>query len=438
MLLKTRKIFHSSCRFVQALYVSGDKTWRNTRVISPVLDFENRLGDRTEIENSINRRGLSSSLNIIDICAQWDLYKTVENKKLEIEQRQKQLQRNVKKTTKSEPSTDRENTLRKYKLEEEVLRQDLHNLLKYHLEIEGTFINSFLSIPNNVLDKAPDQENIIFTYGKQSTEECVHHLSYNDSIDYYNQFSYYLTANAAKFDTFFPINCLDHFKSHGFVHLSNPDFVKTVLVEGAGLNVNDVFEVQHHHHENHTNLLHLVGNSSILSYLGFITRLRVYGTLLPVQWISIGKIYRRSISNSFGLYDHHQSTGVQIFIAGTKEQIFDKFNDTLNLISKFYESTGIHFRIVEIPANQLKMAECFAIRIEMYSPHFKKYIEIGNLSNYSDFISKRLSFIYEKDKKNNICDFPYILSGKICNVTRLLAILLESNNGKIPNHLLEN
>lgn len=435
MLLRIPKVFHHSIRFVQALYVSVDKMQGNKRILTPTLDIDHRLSDRTVLKQNINRR--KSSLNVDDLLAQWDIYKTVESKKEILRIRQKQVSKLLKDAKKAEQTKDNLNIVRKHTIEEETIKIDLQNLIEHSTSIEDVFVNNFLALPNDILDTVPTDVKIISTFGEKPLKQQSHHLSYQHVIDFYDEFTYFLKGDAAIVDGLFPMNCVDYFRQNGFIHFNNPDYVKTILVEGAGYSVNDVYEVTHHMNDHHTNVIHLAGNGSMLSFLGFITKLRVSGTLLPLKWISAGKTYARIEQNDNGLFNVSQSTTVQVFLAGTKEQMELKYDETLELIIKLLTLFNAHYRVVHVPAFELNAAECFSTRIEMFSSHFNKYIEIANLSKHSDYISKRLLFSYEKDKRKIDCEFAHTVSGTVCNVTRLIGILLETNNGTIPNDLLK-
>lgn len=433
MLLKAKNCVQLSKRFVQALYITGDKALGNIKVLTPVLDIENRLTDRNELETNIKRRQLTT-LNLDDLYAQWELNKAVKTKRAAIQNRQKQVAKLTFESMKQPESTERDNTVQKYKIEGETLREDLRNLRDNSYALEGKLIDNFLALPNKLSQQTPDELKVLSSYGEICHENRKHHIQYENLIDYYDETTYYLKGDAAKLDLLFTLNCVDFFRHNGFVQFSNPDFAKTILVEGAGKHPDDLYEVRHDNDVHCSNLVHLAGNGSLLSYLGFIAKLKISLTKLPVQWVSSGKIYIPTNANDLGLLDVTQSTAVQAFLAGTNEQIQEKFDETLQLIRKVFESIGIHFRVVCVPANQLHVAESHKVRIELYSPHQKQYIEVANLSNYTDYISKRLLFCYDENK---IHQFPHILGATICNVTKLLAIILETNNGTVPNKLLK-
>lgn len=401
--------------------------------ITPILDFKRRLTNTEPLQNSLSRRGQSSQFDIEDLVAQWKIYDSVITKKHGLEIQQKETSKLLKEAKKRKQKEE----TRKYSLELETIREDLHNFAQHLADFEDNFVSKYLLLPNDVHETAPEELKVISSHGTPSAEQSVHHLAFEDSIEYHNETCYFLKGNAAKFEHTFGQHCLHHFREQQFIQFSNPDFVQTPILEAVGMTGKGFYEVSEKS-DDLTKFIHLVGNSSMHAFMGFITRLRVYKSLLPLQWLAMGKTYTHIDTNDFSLYNVCQSSVVQVFEAGSQEQMIDNFENTLKLIENLFKELGIHFRIVYVPAKELGQAESLAAKVEMFSPHYQRYIEVGNLIYYGDYISKRLLFSYVKDSENKIIDFPHIVSGTACNLTRIVAIILETFNGSIPNNLFKN
>ncbi|XP_055325073.1 serine--tRNA synthetase-like protein Slimp [Sitodiplosis mosellana] len=436
-LLRVNDIFNTPRRFVQALYVGNKNIKKNLRLLTPILDFEHRLSNPKDVEDNLRRRGLSEQFDVNDLFSQWEMYSSIKSKKEEIENLQKEASQRLKEAKYGETLKKREDARRKYALELETLAEDLSNCTGALDEVEEKFVKKFLSLPNETNCLTPQEVQIVSSFGTICNEKREHHLAYEDSIEYYSNTAYFLKGDAAKFDNSFSNYCINYFRKHNFIDFSNPDFAKTILVEGAGLPLEKFYEVPHELDVHHTNWMHLVGNSSMLSFLGYAIKLRVWGKYIPLQWISAGRTYSRTNQDTFSLYNVSQSSTVQIFQAGSEEQMLHKFKETLAMITQLFQKLDVHFRILYTPAKELNLAESLSAKIEMFSPHSKKYIEVGNLNYYSDYISKRLLFSYVKDRETNEIGFAHIVSGTVCNLTRILAIILETNNGIVPSHLLD-
>lgn len=438
MFLKTKTLVFVPRRLIQALFVGHRNAKDNLRALWPIFNYKDRLENHTELEENIKRRRLTDQINVSDLLDKWQLYKNCEKKKDTVEKRRAQLTKIISKLSSVKSLSDDDQCRSEaFKQEARDLRKDYDSACNSFYDIQEQFNVEFLMLPNNLLTKTPDEPEIVYEFGsKPSDKPNQHHLNYDDLIKFVNETCYYLQHEAATFDLNFPLVCVDFFRQHGFEQFSNADFAKTIIVEGGGVQLTNLYEVIHDFHENYSNLVHLVGNGSWLSFLSFIAKTKIHKTILPLEHVSTGKIYRQPINKDLGLFDASQSTAVQIFSAGTEQQVHQRFEIALALITQIYETLNIHFRIVNVPAHQLQSAECFAVHIEMYSPSLKKYVEVGNLSHFSDYISYRLRFQCEKDETKSQYK-PHIFGGTVCNVTKLLPIILESYNGKIPDTILK-
>lgn len=417
-------------RSFQALYVQPENREGNQIAVEVQLDFAKRLTNRDQFEQTLKRRGADQTVNIPKLYEQWQRFKDAEKQKRSVIPRLKYWKdiingEIIKSDITIEMAKDKlKNAENDWKLANKVLDA-----------IEAIFYPNYLQLPNDLLKKTPDETQIVLTFGDQSENDGLSHLACNESIKYINESSYYLKGAAARFDLLFPIRCTEYFEHNKFTLFNNPDFARTVVIEGAGVPLEKIFLIPRHYHENFTNLIHLPGNGSMMSFLGFLANIIFECSLMPMQWVAAGKVYKPTDENSMGLYDVAQSTAVQVFIVCTKHQAEQKYSKTLDLILELLKTLNIHFRVVNVAAKDLHSTECFATSIEMYALNLRKYIEIGRISNYGDFISRRLNFHSTGDKKL-IGQKPNIISATVCNVTKLLAIILETNNGEIPCDLI--
>lgn len=432
MILRVRAVSYISSRpYVQALMANQGHTSAEMKAVSPRW----RLKNRNEIEENVKRRGLLHQINVPDLYEHWEMYKSSERKKEAIEKRRAQLIQLIIELNNAETlSAEQKTSHQSNRNEARMLHREYEKVCQSHRDIRKQFLDHFLALPNKLLQHTPDELEIALIVGQKSNENpSKHHLSYDHLIDYYNEKMFYLKSDAATFDTTFPLKCLDYFRRHGFVQFYNPDFSKTFIVEGAAVSLEQFYEVEHSRNES-LNSVHLVGGGSWLSFLGFMAKHKFEEQELPMQLVSTGRKYVPTNSNDSGLFDVAQSTMVQLFLAGTEQEMNDKFNTTLDLMIQLYRAIDIHFRVVNVPANQLELAECFATRIEMFSQYFQNYYEIGRISFYGDHISKRLLFECNRNREK----FPRILGATVCNVTKLLAIILETHDGKIPKTIVAN
>lgn len=425
-MLKKYLNFHKLLRRnVSALYVTGDKAKENFAVMTPFLHFDERLGNFDEVQQNITRRKYKTNLD--DLKIEYDLFKTVSDRKAAMEQRRDEIA----KFSRDSPSEA-------LKIEGKHLREDLKVLKENSYLLEDNFVHNYLNLPNFIHPNTPDGEKrVIYSFNEEAKNlEPKSKLDAIDElIEFYDSTCYFMKKEASKFDLFMPMHVINHHTEQGFINFSNPDFTRSVIAEGAGVDVNEMFKLKENEIENKLNHLHLTGNASFLSYLSFITKLSAFPTIFPLKFICTGKQYEaRNHFDHQDLYSVVQATCCQNFITTAGASTFDEiWNAQIESFTKLYEPFGHHFRIVCNPAESLDRAESCRIGVEMFSPSANSYVEVGNFSYFGDYISKRLLFNYKIGKEFH---FPHMYSGTVVNVMKLLLVLIENSEGfKCPSWL---
>lgn len=420
-------IFKTIKRHISALYVTGDKAKENYAVLTPFLDFHEKFNNRESLEKNIKARNLE--IDIENVYEKWNLYKDVEFKKREMEKRRSDIAEELQKTEKTE-----ENKIRKLKNQGRFLRDDLKNLKEMSYQLQDNFIHEFLDLPNELHERTNLDEKVILSYlTKNSKTDSPYHLGADEFIEYFDETNYYLKGSAALFDLKLPFFCVNFLKD--FTQFSNPDFVRSILPEAAGLNPKDLFQIKEEETEHKINLLHLSGGGSLTSFLGFISKLSVYPTSLPFQFVANGKEYHPTFGNiNMGLYSVCQSTVVQTFIATTtKTEADEKFDETVKRFIEFYKKFNIHFKVVYSSANNLTPAESLRVNFEVYCPQHEKYFQVGHLSHFNNYLSKRLLFSFREGKEYR---FPNIVAGTMINIPKILANLIDNQGTfKMPSFI---
>lgn len=403
-------------RHVCALYVTGDKAMENFSVLTPFLSFEDRFNNLNEIEENIKRRKLSVNLN--EINSEYSLFKAICERKKSMENRREEIA----KLMKQSPTEG-------LKIQGKQLREDLRHLKENSYHLEDNFVHNYLKLPNLIHELTPnDKKKVVFSFMSEAKHRPrkSKQTSIDELIEFYDPACYYMKKDAAEFDLFMPMNVLSYYLEKGFVNFSNPDFTRSIIVEGAGVEAKELFQLKEVDVENKLNLLFLSGNASFLNYLSFVTKLTAFPSTFPMKLICSGKQYdARNHFDHQDLYNVVQSTCCQTFVATADGSSFDTIVDEqveyfINTFEKFEQ----HFRIVYHPAHELTQAESCRMGVEMFSPSKNSYVEVGNFSYYGDYISKRLLFNYKTGKDFH---FPHIYSGTVVNVFKLLLVLLENS-----------
>lgn len=423
-------------RPISALYITGDKANQNYAILTPFFDFKSRLDAISPESLHANIRSRRSSVDLAQLLQMWQVYRDVQQKKSSLERRRIEIADILKEMTKKGKEVD-EDLQRKYKAEGTFVREDLKRLKENSYHMEDLFVHRYLALPNELHARTPlDLEDVVHSFLDRPAQSgsSQPHLSASELIEYHDPYCYFLRGKAAEFDIDLLFGFVDAFRKSGFVHFSNPDFCKSILAEAAGLEPNQLLTIKDDNIDEaaSVNLTHLAGASSLIGYLGYITKLSVFKSALPLRLVSSGRSYIRTRSDTpdldRGLFSVSQSNRVQIFQAlADSRQAENAFDECVSELAELFQLFGRHFRIVQIPAHRLGQAESMRINVEMYNSHREEYIEVGHVAYYGDYISKRLLFSYkDPSAKQDDPLFPHLIAGTAVDVTRVLAVLLEN------------
>lgn len=436
-----RKLSALSVRFpgrrgITALYVSGEKAKEQFAVLTPYMEIERVMNNPDKLIDNIFRRELA--VDIDRLYRRYQYYvNTVEGKR-ELDQQRDELHQKIN----SKETTEEEREQLKLKAKD--VRDAVKSLRDHAYGIEEDFILRFLELPNSIHAKVPEtEEEIRFSNisDEETKEESKNHLELDQerTIEFVDVTNCFFKGDVAMFDYLFPKYCCDFFTTerNGFHQFSNPDFVRTVLLEGGNLDEREkLFQVKEDHSEERINLLHLCGSGSMLSYLGFITKLQIFPNVLPMKLICTGKQYSQVMDETPSLFHLTQSTSVQIFaIAKDEEEALKIFDEIVDDLKEIYQRfSDLRFRMVTETANKLDRNASLKVSLQMYSNYKREFVEVGNVIYYGDYISKRLLFSYKDQKLNK---FPHLVSATVVDIPKLIGCHLENTGGgfKLPQLL---
>lgn len=434
-------------RYISALYITGDKANQNYAILTPYFDFNSRLAESAEQALHANIRQRRSAVDVTQLLQMWQVYRDVQQKKANLEKRRVEIADTLKEMTrKGEPPAD-EDLQRKYKAEGTFVREDLKRLKEHSYHMEDLFVHQFLALPNELHPRTPiDQEDVVHQHLSPPTdklESCRDHLSRTDLIEYHDPYCYFLRGEAAEFDLAVSFGFVDAFRQTGFVHFSNPDFCKSILAEAAGLDPAKLLTVTDDAEQTASvNLTHLCGAGSLIGYLGYISKLSIFKSALPLRLVSSGRSYIRTQSDqpdlTQGLFAVSQSNRVQMFQALADARHAElAFDETISQLAELYQQFDQHFRLVQVPAHRLAPAESLRVNVEMHNRLRGSYVEVGHVAYYGDYISKRLLFGYkDPGAKSDEPHFAHLIGGSLVDATRLLAVLLENGDAfRVPERM---
>lgn len=419
-----------------SLFINGAKATENFVFVNPHIDLPGIIERRTEIQKHLQKRKHNFDLDKLENL--WGLYEKLREKRNQYDKKKNDLSNELSTLLKSDPESE---IIKRIKLQISLVKDNVKKLKVPLWSAEEYVMLEALKLPNNLHPNTPDDNNKILYTHPTVLNNNLHrnHLKVGNDLDivsFKNNENYYLKGDAAIFELGAKFYVSDILKKNGFIQFSNPDFVKSVIVEGCGVDhtsSNATF-ILHHNEEtspNVDNRLHLTGGSSLYSFMAYHAKNVAYAKALPLKYFSIGQQYIPSLGKEENLFQVCQSSVVQFFGVTKSEQSLElMLNELVEVLKECYGNFGYHFRLCIIPASNLQMWESMRVVIEMFSSSLEKYVEVANISVSGDFISKRLMYTYTDNKESF---FPYVLSGTLLNVPKLLACVLEQDcNFSVP------
>lgn len=412
-----------------ALFINGPKASENYVYVTPHVDFNDHIKDKDLIKAEIKKRKLEIDLSKIENL--WSAYEELKTRKFEYENKKERISKELSEMIKNKQEGDH---FEKLKIQINLLKDNIKKLKEPLWSVEELAILEVLKLPNRLHNLTPEQDNqIIFEHGVKPSNN-KNHLQIgkeNNLIHFTKNENYYLKGVAALFELGAKFYFSRILKNNGYTQFSNPDFTKSLVIEGCGGDhtSSDSTFILHHNEDTKVNpdsRLHLTGGGSLYSFFAYHAKNVLYPKVFPLKYFSMGRQYVTSPVEEDSLYHVSQSSVIQIFnVAKNETELNNMLHSNIDCIKSVYTQLGYHYRLSFVTANKLNIWESLRLVIEMYSSSKKCYMEVGNISLSGDFISKRLMFTYTEDKQNK---FPFILSGTILNVPKLLACVLEQDD----------
>ncbi|KAM4752040.1 serine--tRNA ligase, mitochondrial isoform 2-T2 [Cyanocitta cristata] len=115
--------------------------------------------------------------------------------------------------------------------------------------------------------------------------------------------------------------------------------------------------------------------------------------------------------------------GVTAAERGTEsEELLDEF---LGLQKEIFSELGLHYRVLDMPTEELGLPAYRKFDIEAWMPGRGKFGEISSASNCTDYQSRRLNIMYSGE--GGRLRHAHTVNGTACAVSRMLIALLECN-----------
>ncbi|XP_012541670.1 serine--tRNA synthetase-like protein Slimp [Monomorium pharaonis] len=439
--------------YSSVLYISGNKAYKTFAYLTPYLDVDERFANLEKLQKNLVSRGMN--VNIAQLKEVWDFYVRMVEDRYALEDNNAELTGRVKSLENAEHRTiEQEQEMLKLHTQLKIIRQDLKSMKEAIWDMEENVMERVLKLPNELDPRTPVGEPVILkTVGNVPNEVSEKngrsHIDIGtklDLLEYKNPLYYYLSNDAAWFELAVLAYAGRVFNESNMVKIIGTDFSRSLLVEATGLNHEDpaaAFVIENHNEieRDSPNRMHLVGNASLIAFLALHTKQLINPKDLPLRYFATGKQYTPlpRDSHSCGLFTACQASVAHVFVV-TKDSRSEEckilFEELVETVCKLYDDLCDHYRVIVRTASELQSCEEMRVSFEMWSPFLNRYVEIGHVSTYGDYLSKRLLIAYQTPTGR---DFPAVISGTVISVPRLLACLLEQNPDRfvIPPKITE-
>ncbi|KAM5134657.1 serine--tRNA ligase, mitochondrial [Callospermophilus lateralis] len=327
------------------------------------------------------------------------------------------------------------------------IRKKLAPLYPRETQLEERFYVRALRLPNQTHPDAPigdeSQAQVLHVVGEKPafSFQPRGHLEIGEKLDIIRQKrlshvsghrSYYLRGAGALLQHGLVNFTLNKLVSRGFTPMTVPDLLRGAVFEGCGMTPNatpsQIYNIDPSRFED----LNLAGTAEV-GLAGYFMDHTVAVIDLPVRMVCSSTCYRPETDTGkepWGLYRVHHFTKVEMFgVTGPGlEQSSRLLEDFLSLQVEILTELGLHFRVLDMPTQELGLPAYRKFDIEAWMPGRGRFGEVSSASNCTDFQSRRLHIMFRTEAGE--LRFAHTVNATACAVPRLLIALLESNQQK--------
>ena len=447
-----RPLKNAARNIVSALHVAGNKPKATVSILTPSLDhIDKLLANGAEFKRNLEVRGCE--MNVESFGESWRYMKELQVQMDSKEEEREQVSRTMRQLKKTDQS-DTEATARAADLKSrgKELREQLKEIMKVWWEVEEKAVVSALKIPNSLHPKTPQEEEeyIIRSFktlnqpqGPAAAAVKVNHQSSGDVefVDH-SPTAYYLKGPLAELELYLQRMFTQGLVSEGFHLVSAPDFVKSLIVDGCGMDFTNgsrvltLSAVQGHGGSlDSGNALHLVGGASLPAMVALLTKSSIQSAL-PLRMVASGRHYDPSDAGGSprvgggGLFSAVQSTCVRALSvldnnSSNADALYEECQHMERIVGDLLTRLDVHFRMCATPGRRLQPWEQYRASFQLYSPSLEQYVQVADVSIVGDYISRRLA-IYGPEGRH-----PAFVSATVLSAAKLIACLVENGQNAI-------
>jgi len=409
-----------------ALFVSGRNASKQFAVFTPDTEFAWVKENRDMLEQVYKER--NGALNIDSMISELDLYTDIK-KEVEKQTQTRDIINQQIKESKSKGGTLNVVLLNRLKDNKKALRQKKELLW----DTEENLILKLLQL-QNCEPKSTLEEKLYFTQAKGS-EVGFDRKGHKELAEINNlvEFStnshtaFYLKHDLAMLELKLNQYLSSIFLDHGFEIFSNPDFTKSVMVEGCGddfLDPNSVFSLKKYQDfgdRTSCNAMHLPGGASLFPFVAYFAR-NILQTpqILPLTAFCLGRSYSPQPGAALGLFNTQQSQAVQLFSVNSNQEEMEQ--EVQLLLDCFVKVLGVfpNFRITE-----QSLADCDACNSRQFRVTMEgvETVEVGHVAVQGRYLSNRVMMVGQEAGSTTY--HPFYTASAHLNITRMLGVLME-------------
>ncbi|ELV13972.1 Seryl-tRNA synthetase, mitochondrial [Tupaia chinensis] len=335
------------------------------------------------------------------------------------------------------------------------IRKQLTLLYPTEVQLEERFYLQALRLPNRTHPDVPvgdeSQARVLHVVGDKPafSFQPRGHLDIGEKLDIIRQKrlshvsghrSYYLRGAGALLQHGLVNFTLNKLVRRGFTPMTVPDLLRGAVFEGCGMtpnaNPSQIYNIDPSRFKD----LNLAGTAEV-GLAGYFMDHTVAFKDLPVRMVCASTCYRAETDTGKeprGLYRVHHFTKVEMFgVTGPGlEQSSQLLEEFLSLQMEILTELGLHFRVLDMPTQELGLPAYRKFDIEAWMPGRGRFGElvlsahptapqVTSASNCTDFQSRRLHIMFQTEAGE--LQFAHTVNATACAVPRLLIALLESN-----------
>uniref|UniRef100_A0A8D0A976 Serine--tRNA ligase, mitochondrial n=1 Tax=Sander lucioperca TaxID=283035 RepID=A0A8D0A976_SANLU len=237
--------------------------------------------------------------------------------------------------------------------------------------------------------------------------------------------SYYLRGAGARLQTALQNFALDTLQRRGFIPMVVPDMLKGAVFEGCGMQPNahrsQVYSLDQARFPD----LNLAGTGEV-GVAG-----KIHSSSLTVCSSTCYRAETDTGRETWGLYRVHHFNKVEMFgitADETGEESSQLLGEFVSLQKEMFSALELHYRVLDMPTQELGPPAHRKYDIEAWMPGRDSYGEISSGSNCTDYQSRRLNILYERE--DGSLQYAHTVNATACAIPRTIIAILETHQTK--------